>query len=147
VVVKYRRWRIDACAGSVKGALVISGTRFAAGFVTAVLCIAGCASNTQFLDKSQNQAVETALARGKFELNCPEAKPTVLSREFVEPGPPMGLFYRGPQPVARSEYTIGLEGCGKRMTFVVVCPVSDTIIPESTGEGCLATGPGRFLAD
>ena len=87
------------------------------------------------------------LARGKFELNSPEAKSTVLSREFVEPGPPMGLFYRGPLPVARSEYTIGVEGCGKRITFVVVCPVSDTIIPENNGEGCLATGPGRFLAD
>jgi hypothetical protein len=126
---------------------VIGGTRLAAGLVIALLCTAGCESNTQFLDKNQNQAVETALARGKFELNCPEAKPTVLSREFVEPGPPTGLFFRGPQPVARSEYTIGVEGCGKRTTFVVVCPVLVTIIHENTGEGCLATGPGRFLAD
>jgi hypothetical protein len=118
---------------------VIGGTRSGAGLVIALLCTAGCESNTQFLDKNQNQAVETALARGKFELNCPEAKSTVLSREAVEPGLPPELLYRGPQPVARAEYTIGVEGCGKRATFVVVCP--------DTGEGCLATGPGRFLAD
>ena len=122
---------------------MIGGTRLAAGLVIALLCTAGCKSNTQFLDERQSQAVETALTRGKFELNCPEAKPTVLSREFVEPGP----TFQGPEPVARSEYTIGVEGCGKRISFVVVCPVLVTIFHDNTGEGCLATGPGRFLAD
>src|SRR5207249_3594656 len=44
------------------------------------------------------------------------------------------LYLGGAYPVARAEYTIGVEGCGKRTTFVVVCP--------DTGEGCLARGAG-----
>jgi hypothetical protein len=116
-----------------------SETRIGIGLVVvALLFAAGCESDTKFLDKNQNQAVETALARGKFELNCPEAKSTILSREAVEPVV-TGLYLGGAYPVARAEYTIGVEGCGKRTTFVVVCP--------DTGEGCLAAGPGKFLVD
>jgi len=39
----------------------------------------------------------------------------------------------------RAEYTIGVAGCDKRHTYVVVCP--------DGGEGCFATGPGRFLRE
>ena len=118
---------------------MIDHARTAAGLaIVALLFTTGCQSDTQFLDENQSQAVQTALARGKFELNCPAAQPTILSREAVEPVV-TGLYLSGPHPVARAEYTIGVEGCGKRTTFVVVCP--------DTGEGCLATGPGRFLSD
>ena len=36
----------------------------------------------------------------------------------------------------RAEYTIGVAGCGKRTTFVVICP--------DGGEGCFGAGPGPF---
>lgn len=50
-----------------------------------------------------------------------------------------GLYLRGPHPVARAEYTIGVAGCGKRTTFIVVCPDS--------GEDCFGAGPGGFLSE
>lgn len=43
--------------------------------------VTGCVSQTQFLDSKQSMAIQTALRRGQFELNCPEATPTVISRE------------------------------------------------------------------
>jgi hypothetical protein len=45
---------------------------------------------------------------------------------------------RDPRAV-RDEFTVGVAGCGKRTTFVVVCP--------DEGDGCFATGPGRFVRD
>ena len=41
--------------------------------------------------------------------------------------------------IQRAEYTVGVAGCGKRTAFVVVCP--------DEGDGCFATGPGRFLRE
>src|SRR5574337_1498929 len=87
-----------------------------------VLIVAGCATPGQFLDSKQGMAVDTALQRGRFELNCPEATGTVLSREVVQP--PGGPYAYG---VQRAEFTVGVAGCGQRKTFVVVCP------DESTG--------------
>jgi hypothetical protein len=95
----------------------------------------GCVSQAQFLDSKQGMAMQTAVSRGQFEMNCPEAAGTVLSREVVQPalqGPIVG-------GLQRAEYTVGVAGCGKRTTFVVICP--------DEGEGCFATGPGRFMRE
>jgi hypothetical protein len=90
--------------------------------------VAGCATQAQFLDSKQDLAVQTALTRGKFELNCPEAQGTVLSREVTQP------VLRGPYPgVERAQFTIGVEGCGQRHTYDVICPEG--------GEGCFAASP------
>lgn len=97
-----------------------------------VLFAMGCATQSQLLNNNQNAAIQAALSRGQFEMNCPEATPVVISREVVQPalqGPWVG-------GIQRAEYTIGVTGCGKRMTFVVICPEG--------GDGCFATGPGRF---
>jgi hypothetical protein len=101
--------------------------------IVGVVAAAGCTTNKQFLDDNQQAAEQTALERGRFELNCPEATPTILSREVVEPA------IVGPRTIGfdRAEYTIGVSGCGKRATFVVVCP--------DGGEGCFAAGPGAFV--
>ena len=100
-----------------------------------VVVLAGCASQAQFLDGKQGMAMQTAVARGQFEMNCPGATGTVLSREVVQP------VLQGPllNGIQRAEYTIGVAGCGKRTTFVVICP--------DEGDGCFATGPGRFLRE
>ncbi len=96
---------------------------------------AGCVSQGQFLDSKQAMAMQTAVSRGQFEMNCPGATGTILSREVVQPalqGPWVG-------GIQRAEFTIGVAGCGQRTTFVVICP--------DGGEGCFAAGPGRFLRE
>jgi hypothetical protein len=96
------------------------------------LVTAGCASQTQLLDENQTMAVQTAVRRGEFEMNCPQVNPVIISREVIQPA------LQGPNVVGilRAEYTIGLTGCGKRHTYVVICP--------QFGDGCFAAGPGRF---
>ena len=98
----------------------------------AVLTVAGCVSQGQFLDNKQEMAVQTALNRARFEMQCPEATATVLSREVVQPaiqGPMVG-------GLQRAQYTIGVSGCGQRATSVVICP--------DGGEGCFAADSGRL---
>jgi hypothetical protein len=93
----------------------------------AVALLAGCATQQQILDQGQPKAVETALARARFDLNCPTATGTVLSREMIQPAVPIG------QP--RAEYTVGVSGCDKRTSVTVICPQG--------GDNCFAAG-GRF---
>lgn len=94
--------------------------------------LAGCASQSDFLDSKQATAVDTAMQRAKFEMNCPAATGSVLSRQYIQA--PLA----GPRMVEvgvnRAEYTIGAAGCDQRLTYVVVCS-------EGT-EGCIA-GDGR----
>ena len=92
----------------------------------------GCASQTDFLNSKQPIAMQTAVSRAQFEMNCPGVTGTVLSRDVIQP------TYQGPYVggIERAEFTIGVEGCGKRATLVVICPQS--------GEGCYATGTGRL---
>ena len=90
------------------------------------LGIAACASESQQMDKQQPQAIEVAVKRAQFEMNCPAATGEVLSREVVQPalnGPLM-------MGVQRVEYTIGVAGCNQRNTYIVVCP--------EDGSGCFA---------
>jgi len=86
----------------------------------------GCQSTAQRLDGDQPQAVDTALRRLRFEMDCPSATGEVLSRKMIEP-----VSVR--LGVERAEYTVGVEGCGKRQTIVVLCP--------QDGSGCFAGGP------
>jgi hypothetical protein len=96
----------------------------------ATIAAAGCATQSQMLDNKQAMAEQTALTRGKFDLNCPQATAEVLSREVTQPPG----FYVG---IQRAEYTIGVSGCGKRKTFLVLCPQG--------GEGCFAADSGARM--
>ncbi len=103
--------------------------------LAAALVVAGCASQAQFLDGKQAMAMQTAVSRGQFEMNCPSATGIILSREVIQPAiqaPALG-------GLQRAEFTVGVSGCGKRTTFVVVCP--------DEGDGCFAAGPGRFMRE
>jgi hypothetical protein len=83
----------------------------------AVTVVSGCASQQQMLNQRQPSAIETALQRGRFELNCPSATATVLSQDYIQPaiqGPWVG-------GLNRVEYTIGVAGCNQRTTYVVIC--------------------------
>lgn len=91
-----------------------------------LVALAGCESTEQQLDKQQQQAVDTALQRVKFDMNCPSATAQVLSRQMIQP---VSVRFG----IERAEYTVGVEGCGQRQTIVVVCP--------QDGSGCFAGGP------
>lgn len=71
-------------------------------------------------------AVQTAVSRAQFEMNCPNATGTVISQEVTQPAV-QGPLFAG---VQRAEFTVGVSGCGKRGTYIVLCPEG--------GEGCFA---------
>jgi hypothetical protein len=104
---------------------------FAALVVAAVTI--GCVTQQKQLAQKQEGAVQTALQRGRFDLNCPGATATVLSRDYIQPAV-QGPWVNGLQ---RVEYTVGVEGCNQRTTYVVLCQVgTDT---------CFAANPdSRF---
>jgi len=90
----------------------------------------GCETQQQMVNDMQPKAVQTALQRGAFELDCPSATAQVLSDEMIETG---GMRrYR-----ERGEYTVGVQGCGKRATYLVVCPEG--------GTGCIARGTDNTI--
>jgi len=101
-------------------------------WIAGVMLVA-CSSEPTFLDSKQATAIETGLARGKFDLNCPAAQGSVLSRQFIQApmaGPRMGAIGQD-----RAEYTVGVEGCNQRATYMVVCTAGT--------EGCIAGDRGR----
>jgi hypothetical protein len=99
--------------------------------LVAVTALTGCVSQTQFLDNKQGMAIQTASSRAQFELNCQELTASVISREVIQPAL-QGPWVNG---IQRAEFTIGINGCGKKAMFVVICP--------DGGEGCFAAAPGE----
>jgi hypothetical protein len=83
-----------------------------------MLFAAGCASQAEFLKNNQYNATQTAVSRAQFEMNCQQVTPVIISREVVQPAL-QGPWVNG---IQRAEYTIGVSGCGRRTTFVVICP-------------------------
>jgi len=73
------------------------------------------------------------VSRAQFEMNCPSAVGQVLSREVTQPP------FQGPAAVGeeRGLFTIGVEGCGQRQTYQVLCPMG--------GDGCFAAEGGRII--
>ena len=103
----------------------------------AIACVAiGCATQSQVLAQRQSGAVQTALQRGRFDLNCPSATATVLSQDYIQPAV-QGPWVSG---LTRVEYTVGVAGCDQRTTYVVICQ-------EGT-DTCFAASPdSRFRRD
>jgi hypothetical protein len=99
----------------------LDGLVLAAGFCS-------CQSQQHVVDEMQADATPVAQQRGKFELNCPTATAGVLSKEMIQ------SVISNPRwaPPQRAEYTVGVSGCGKRATYMVVCAQGCT--------GCVAAG-------
>jgi len=97
--------------------------------LAAVLAVAGCASGPPFIDQMQPEAVNMAVRRGQFEMQCPTATGEVISRETLQPLV-QTFRYSGPE---RAEYTVGVAGCGKRTMYVVICP-------DNGSQSCFAGG-------
>ena len=102
--------------------------------ISALLSLAAaCVSDQEVLAQEQGKAVETALVRGRFDLNCPTATGLLLSSDLIQPAI-QGPWVSG---IERLEYTVGIEGCGEHTTVVVMC--------QRGGSGCFATsGDQRF---
>ena len=100
--------------------------------VLAVLA-AGRQTQEQMVQGQQGMAVQTALNRARFDMNCSSATGQVLSTNVSQPAI-QGTF-RSAYGVQRFEYTVGVTGCGQRRTYIVVCP-------QGGGGGCFAA-PGR----
>jgi hypothetical protein len=66
------------------------------------------------------------MKRARFEMNCPDATASVLSKQTIVP--PMAASRFG--AVEHAEFTIGVAGCGKRETMVVLC--------ADMADGCFA---------
>ena len=98
-----------------------------------VFAMGGCQTQEQMVQGQQGMAVQTALNRAKFDMNCSSATGQVLSTNVSQPEI-QGTF-RSAYGVQRFEYTVGVTGCGQRRTYVVVCP-------QNGGGGCFAA-PGR----
>lgn len=99
-------------------------------FAAAALGLVGCKTEQQQVTGMQPEALKAAQERGRFELGCPAATGQVLSNEMVQTGT-TGPLARNVPP-QRAEYTVGVEGCGKRATYYVVC--------AEGGTGCVAAG-------
>jgi len=96
--------------------------------VFACVSASGCATQQQVLDQRQGGAMQTALQRAKFEMNCPSANATVLSQDFIQPAI-QGPWVNGLQ---RVEYTVGVEGCNQRRVYIILCQVgTDTCFAAS----------------
>lgn len=85
--------------------------------LAALTAALGCATQQQQLTARQPAAIDTALQRARFEMNCPTATATVLSQDFIQPAV-QGPWVEG---LTRLEYTIGVEGCGQRRSYVIMC--------------------------
>ena len=90
--------------------------------VVVVFAAADCQTQQQMIQSQQAMAIQTALNRAQFEMNCPTAKGTVLSTNVIQP------VFQGPlvQGTYRTEFTIGVRGCGQPRTYIVVCPQGGT---------------------
>jgi len=92
----------------------------------APLAVAGCMTEGQFLSSRQPTAIQSAVSRGQFEMNCPNATGEVLSQELTQP-PIQGPLVQGE---SRGLFTIGVAGCGQRRVYQVFCPMG--------GDSCTA---------
>jgi hypothetical protein len=80
--------------------------------------LAGCQTDAQILASERSTALQVATRRGQFEMGCPQATGTVLSATMLQP-----MVWGG---LERAEYTVGVEGCGLRKTYVVVCQLDSS---------------------
>jgi hypothetical protein len=91
------------------------------------LLAAACASGPPLIDRMQPVATAKAERRAQFELDCPAATGQVLNRQEIQP-----LLFGGPM---RAQYTIGVAGCGRRMTIVVLCSDNSDQCVEGVSRG------------
>lgn len=98
----------------------------------------GCASQQQQLTTRQPGAIDAALQRARFDLSCPSATATVLSQDYIQPAV-QGPWIAG---TTRLEYTIGVQGCNQKATYIVMCQEGTQTCFANRGEHLLGAGEG-----
>lgn len=111
----------------------MKSTSVALGAIAAVAVLCGCQSQSQMVDEMQADATQVAKQRGKFELNCPSATASILSKEMIQ----SEIVNPRWAPPQRAEYTVGVSGCNKRATYQVIC--------AEGGTGCYAAGAQNVI--
>jgi hypothetical protein len=96
--------------------------RFTLPVVGLLTLLAGCQSGPPFIDQMQATAVDMAVRQGSFEMNCPSATGQLLNSQTLQP---LVQTWRWTGP-ERAEYNVGVSGCGKRTSYVVICPDNGT---------------------
>lgn len=100
-------------------------------FMTAAGLLAGCQSNEQFLAENQAAAMQATMSRAAFDLNCTDAEPTLISSKVSQP-----VAFRGYE---RTEYTIGVRGCGKQAVYITWCLNPETCNAINDSSSSLTT--------
>ena len=113
-------------------AILHTAARKAAFPILLLVALTGC-QTTPWIDQAQPEAIATAVRRAQFEMGCPSATGEVISRENVVS--PFQNTFRF-SPPQRAEYTIGVSGCGKKETQLVIC--------SDGGGGCMSAGRQAF---
>lgn len=90
------------------------------------LIASGCQTQAQIVESEKATAMQVAVNRGRFELGCPQAMGTVLSSNLLQP-----VMWGGQE---RAEYTVGVEGCGQRKTYIVVCQLGSISCFAAVGQ-------------
>ena len=73
--------------------------------------LVGCQSDQDFIASNQAAATKAAVNRATFELNCQSVNASVLTSKVVQ----ARFGY------SRTEYTIGVRGCGKQAVYLTYC--------------------------
>jgi len=97
------------------------------------IAAAGCTSTEQMMQQAEGEALQEATNRGRFEMNCPAATGTVISKDLMQPAV-QSIRFSGPE---RGEFTVGVSGCGQRATYIVICPLN--------GSGCFPVGTRNVI--
>jgi hypothetical protein len=95
-------------------------------FSLTALLACGCQTPAQVLQSEAGVATQVAVNRGRFELGCPQATGTILSSNLLQP-----VVWGG---LERAEYTVGVEGCGQRKTYIVVCQLGSVSCFAAAGQ-------------
>jgi hypothetical protein len=111
----------------------LAGRQTIGAIVFGLALLAGCTSTAEYLQRIEPEAIQTAVNRGKFEMNCPDATGSVLSKDILQPAV-QAIRFSGPE---RAEYTIGVAGCGQRATYLVICPLDQS--------GCWSAGARNII--
>ena len=100
-----------------------------------VLAMMGCSNvQAQWLDTLQPTAMQTAANQGQAEMSCPTVTPTLMSRQMAHlPG------YYAPWHMQLTQYTVNLEGCGKKQLYYILCPLDGTACYPATNDSFVGT--------
>lgn len=87
-----------------------------AALLVCAASLSGCMTDQQFLAQNQSAAIDATVSRARFELNCPDVTASLLSSKVTQ------FAYAN----NRTEYTIGVRGCGRQAVYITYCLTSDT---------------------